>query len=187
MHFSFIGGNENEVALQRFFLIFVTSCNFHGVCFLYKHGWFLSLHKKTKTVPMQANQLFGIATDTQEYAPLTNIGNTRPTVATMEVSTTATITALTSKNEPRPNYIIMLFSQPYTQLTTLPSIVQQAVTNQLGVAYFHLNHLENTHLYTTYYVAAFIPMAGGYCCKSIAPTVLHIKKGHSATVEVLVE
>lgn len=136
---------------------------------------------------MYANQLFSTTTDSQVQVLPTNVGNIRPTVAIIEAVTTAIITAVTHNNEPRANYTILLFSQPYTLLTTLPSIVQKAVTNQYGVAYFNLSHLVNTHPFTTYHVAAFIPMVGGYCCKSIVPAVLHIKEGHSATIEVLVE
>ena len=96
------------------------------------------------------------------------------------------LTATTSGNVVKPNYIIMMFDQPVTTTSALPPIKKQVTTDANGLAYFDLKTMVTSSTPTTYYFEAFVETATGYTMKSVTHPTYNIAKGQMITSSIIV-
>jgi hypothetical protein len=105
---------------------------------------------------------------------------------TTQTQTWVKLTALTSSNVPKPNYIVMMFDQPVTSSSVLPLIKKQVTTDANGLAYFDLNTMITSDIATTYYFEAFVQDGQNYIWKSITHPTFSLKKGTMGTSSIIV-
>jgi len=105
---------------------------------------------------------------------------------TTQTQTWVKLTALTSSNVPKPNYIVMMFDQPVTSSSALPLIKKQVTTDANGLAYFDLNTMITSDIATTYYFEAFVQDGQNYIWKSITHPTFSLKKGTMGTSSIIV-
>ena len=97
------------------------------------------------------------------------------------------LTATTSAGVVKPNYIIMMFDQPVTSSSALPTIKKQVTTDANGLAYFDLNSIITSTTPTTYYFEAFVSNgSGGYTWKSVTHYQANLAKETMATNTIIV-
>lgn len=101
-------------------------------------------------------------------------------------NTSVKLTASTSANVLKPNYIIMMFDQPVTSSTALPPIKKQVITDANGVANFDLTSIVTGTTATKYYFEAFVETPTGYTWKSVSHPSYDISKGQVITSSIIV-
>jgi hypothetical protein len=81
----------------------------------------------------------------------------------------------------------MMFDQPVTSSSALPTIKKQVTTDANGLAYFDLNSMITSTTPTTYYFEAFVSNgSGGYTWKSVTHYQANLAKGTMATSSIIV-
>jgi hypothetical protein len=116
--------------------------------------------------------------------------STTTTTTTNNTNTTTDtwvkLTATTSGNVNKPNYIIMMFDQPVTSASSLPTILKQVTTDANGLAYFDLNSMITSSTPKTYYFEAFVQSGTNYTWKSVTHYNTNLAKGTMATSTIIV-
>jgi hypothetical protein len=98
------------------------------------------------------------------------------TTNTTTTNTWVKLTAVTTVNVKKPNYVIMMFAEPVTTTSTLPQILNQVTLDANGLAYFDLNSMITSSIPTKYYFEAFIQNGSDYICKSVTHYNTDLKK-----------
>ena len=81
--------------------------------------------------------------------------------------TWAKFTVRTPANVLKPNYIVMMFDQPFTTVSNLPTIIKQVTTDSSGYAYFDLNAIVTSTTSKKYYFEVFTQTGTTYTLKTI--------------------
>ena len=102
-------------------------------------------------------------------------------------STWVKLTAMTSAGVVKPNYIIMMFDEPFSPTQAMPPILKQVTTNANGVAYFELNSMITSTTPKTYYFEAFVEITTGYELKSTIRYKTNLQKGMMVTSSTIVK
>lgn len=108
------------------------------------------------------------------------------TTTTSESQTWVKLTAVTTSNEKKANYTIMMFADSATNSMPLPTIIQQVITDANGLAFFDLNTIVTSETPKKYYFEAFTPSGSNYTWKSISHVSTSIKKGTMFTTGIIV-
>ena len=101
-------------------------------------------------------------------------------------NTLAKITVLTSGGITKPNYIVMMFDQPFSTSAPLPPILKQVTTDSNGLASFDMNSIVTNTTPKFYYFEAFVQTTTGFDLKTIPRTKIELTKGTSLTTSLLV-
>ncbi len=117
--------------------------------------------------------------------------NSSMTETTSSSSTTLSntwvkLTVMTSAGVVKPNYIVMMFDQPFSPNQIMPPILKQVTTDANGLAYFELNSMITSNTPKTYYFEAFVETTTGYELKSTIRYSTSLKKGTMVTSSTLV-
>lgn len=124
---------------------------------------------------------FSCSSDSSSSSEETTTGGTNTTT-----NTWVKLTARTSSDQVKPNYIIMMFDQPVTTTAALPPIKKQITTDTNGLAYFDLNTIVTTSTPTTYYFEAFVKNVDNYIMKSVSNPSYTLVKGQMITSSIIV-
>lgn len=106
--------------------------------------------------------------------------------STTETQTSVKLTAITSSNETKANYVVMMFDEPATVTSPLPPIIMQVTTDVNGLAHFDLTQIVISSTPKTYYFEAFEPDGENYIWRSITHPSYDLKKGRMVTSSILV-
>ena len=101
-------------------------------------------------------------------------------------NTLAKITVLTAAGVTKPNYIVMMFDQPFSTSAPLPPILKQVTTDSNGLASFDMNTIVTNTTPKFYYFEAFVETPTGYTLKTIPRFKTELVKGTSLTTSLLV-
>ena len=82
------------------------------------------------------------------------------------INTTAKFTVATPSNVVKPNYIVMMFEQPFSPTLPLPTIIRQVTTDATGKANFDLSTLVTTSTPKKYYFEVFTQSGQDYILKT---------------------
>ena len=82
------------------------------------------------------------------------------------INTTAKFTVATPSNVVKPNYIVMMFEQPFSPTSPLPTIIRQVTTDATGKANFDLSTLVTTSTPKKYYFEVFTQSGQDYILKT---------------------
>jgi PBP1b-binding outer membrane lipoprotein LpoB len=137
----------------------------------------------------QLSLLLFIAITIASCVKKSSTSTTNTTTTTTTTTTTNTwvkLTAVTTANVKKPNYVIMMFAEPVTSTTALPPILKQVTTDANGLAYFDLNSMITSSISTTYYFEAFIQNGSDYIWKSVTHYNTDLKKGSMSESSIIV-
>ena len=126
--------------------------------------------------------LFAISCSKDEKTNSTETTNTSVNIT----NTMAKITVLTAAGVTKPNYVVMMFDQPFTTIATLPPILKQVTTDSNGLASFDMNTIVTNTTPKFYYFEAFVETTTGYTLKTIPRFKTELVKGNSLTTSLLV-
>ncbi|MFC6268816.1 hypothetical protein [Frigoriflavimonas asaccharolytica] len=127
--------------------------------------------------------IFSVSCSSRDDSSSTEMSNTTTTV---ETNTWVKLTATTSANVNKSNYIIMMFDQPVTNTAALPPILKQVTTDANGLGYLDLNSIITSTTLKTYYFEAFVQNGSNYTLKSITHPTFNISKGKMITSSIIV-
>lgn len=97
------------------------------------------------------------------------------------------MTAISATGTPKPNYIIMMFDQPFNPNNTQPlTAVKQATTDVNGLAYFDLSTIVTSTTPKKYYFEAFLSNGTNYSLKSVTHPSEDLSKGTMFTTSIIV-
>ena len=82
------------------------------------------------------------------------------------INTTAKFTVATPSNVVKSNYIVMMFDQPFSPTSPLPTIIRQVTTDATGKANFDLSTLVTTSTPKKYYFEVFTQSGRDYILKT---------------------
>lgn len=82
------------------------------------------------------------------------------------INTWAKFTIATPAGIIKPNYIVMMFEQPFTTTTQLPTIIKQVTSDANGLAYFDLNTIVTSTTSKKYYFEAFTQSGANYVLRT---------------------
>lgn len=103
------------------------------------------------------------------------------------ISTWVKFTVATPAGVVKPNYIIMMFDQPFSPTATLPPIIKQVTTDATGLANFDLNTIVTTSVTKKYYFEVFTQSGTSYTLKSTYSRFdIDFVKGSHLTTTLLV-
>ena len=86
--------------------------------------------------------------------------------STTVINTWAKFTVATPSNVVKPNYIVMMFEQPFSPNAPLPTIIKQVTTDANGLANFDLNAIVTTATPKKYYFEVFTQSGTDYTLKT---------------------
>ena len=104
-------------------------------------------------------------------------------------NTSAKFTVRTSAGTLKPNYIVMMFDQPFSPSAVLltSSIIKQVTTDANGIANFDLNTIVTHTTDKKYYFEAFIQTPTGFELKTnFSRFSVDLKKGNSLVTSLIV-
>ncbi len=81
-------------------------------------------------------------------------------------STWAKFTVITPAGVVKPNYIVMMFDQPFSTTAPMPTIIKQVTTDANGLANFDLNTIVTSTVTKKYYFEAFVQSGTSYVLKT---------------------
>ncbi|ELV7526167.1 hypothetical protein QMU91_002392 [Flavobacterium psychrophilum] len=82
------------------------------------------------------------------------------------ISTWAKFTVATPTGVIKPNYIVMMYDQPFSPTATMPTIIKQVTTDANGLANFDLNTIVTTSTPKKYYFEVFTQSGSDYILKT---------------------
>ncbi len=107
--------------------------------------------------------------------------------STTVINTWAKFTVITSAGVTKPNYIVMMFDQPFSTNAPMPTIIKQVTTDANGLAYFDLNTLITSTTPKKYYFEAFVQSGTSYVLKTnFSRYSSDLSKGQMLTTSLLV-
>lgn len=127
--------------------------------------------------------IFVMACTPEENSSITETTSSSSTTLS---STWVKLTAVTPAGVVKPNYIAMMFDQPFSPTQNMPPILKQVTTDANGLAYFELNGMITSNTPKTYYFEVFVETTTGYELKSTIRYSTSLKKGTMVTSSTLV-
>ena len=124
-----------------------------------------------------------IACSKEENSGITNTTSNTSTTTTL---TAVKLTVITQAGVVKPNYIVMMFDQPFSPTQVMPPILKQVSTDATGLAYFDLKTMITSSTPKTYYFEAFVEIPTGYELKSIIRFSTKLQKGVVVTSSIFV-
>ena len=82
------------------------------------------------------------------------------------INTNAKFTVATPSGVVKPNYIVLMFDQPFSPTATLPPIIKQETSDANGLVNFNLNSLVTTSTPKKYYFEVFTLSGTTYTLKT---------------------
>ena len=82
------------------------------------------------------------------------------------INTNAKFTVTTPSGVVKPNYIVLMFDQPFSPTATLPPIIKQETSDANGLVNFNLNSLVTTSTPKKYYFEVFTLSGTTYTLKT---------------------
>jgi hypothetical protein len=82
------------------------------------------------------------------------------------INTNAKFTVATPSGDVKPNYIVLMFDQPFSPTATLPPIIKQETSDATGKVNFNLNTLVTTSTPKKYYFEVFTLSGTTYTLKT---------------------
>ena len=82
------------------------------------------------------------------------------------INTNAKFTIATPTGVVKPNYIVLMFDQPFSPTATLPPIIKQETSDANGLVNFNLNTLVTTSTPKRYYFEVFTLSGTTYTLKT---------------------
>ncbi|WP_395043552.1 hypothetical protein [Flavobacterium sp.] len=82
------------------------------------------------------------------------------------INTNAKFTVATPTGVVKPNYIVLMFDQPFSPTATLPPIIKQETSDANGLVNFNLNSLVTTSTPKKYYFEVFTLSGTTYTLKT---------------------
>ena len=137
--------------------------------------------KSLKTAILTLITIFTISCSKDDSSSSTDTGGT-----TTVTNTWVKLTAITASGVTKPNYIIMMFDQPFSPSATIPPILKQVTTDSNGLAYFDLNSMITSSTLKKYYFEAFVQSGSNYILKSTIRYSTDLKKGTMVTSSTIV-
>lgn len=127
--------------------------------------------------------IFTISCSKDESSSTTETGGS----STTTVNTWAKFTVATPAGVVKPNYIVMMFDQPFSPNAPLPTIIKQATSDANGLAYLDLNTTITSATLKKYYFEAFTVSGTTYTLKTnYSRYDSDLKKGSNLTTTLLV-
>jgi hypothetical protein len=106
--------------------------------------------------------IFTISCSKDESSSTTETGGS----STTTINTWAKFTVTTPAGVVKPNYIVMMFDQPFSTTAPMPTIIKQVTTDANGLANFDLNTIVTTSVTKKYYFEAFVLSGTSYVLKT---------------------
>jgi hypothetical protein len=129
--------------------------------------------------------IFSISCSKDESTSTTETTGSSVTIT----NTSAKFTVRTSAGMLKPNYIVMMFDQPFSPSAVLltSSIIKQVTTDANGIANFDLNTIVTHTTDKKYYFEAFIQTPTGFELKTnFSRFSVDLKKGNSLVTSLIV-
>ena len=104
-----------------------------------------------KTTILMVITLFTISCSKEDSSSSTDISTSGGTT----INTTAKFIVATPSGVVKPNYIVLMFDQPFSPTTTLPPIIKQETSDATGKVNFNLNTLVTNSTPKKYYFEVF--------------------------------
>lgn len=116
-----------------------------------------------------------------------NASSTENNTGNTTVNTWAKFTITSPDGVVKPNYIVMMFDQPFSPTENLPAIIKQATSDANGLAYLDLKTIVTSTTPKRYYFEAFVETASGYELKTnFSRFSTELEKGTTLTTSLLV-
>ena len=127
--------------------------------------------------------MISISCSKDETSTSTQNGN-----GTTTVTTWAKFTVITPDGVLKPNYIVMMFSQPFSPTANLPTVIKQVTSDANGVAYMDLKTIVTSATPKKYYFEAFVETPDGFELKTnFSRFSTDLEKGTTLTTSLLVD